>query len=202
MGHLFKIRRLGLRPLETPCFLGQNSLIALPSTPLNKEVVTSLSYLSRLAATGLFAEGPDQNGPLEQDWGQNDPLCFCIRPRPAWAFGARLETEQRYPIAIPLVLPKAQIILGIWSKTTERTTLECSDPLCFCRRAAQTSMGFWINTGDRTTLYNSVATPLFLPKARLGIWSKTRDRTALQCSDPFLFAQAPTKPGNRSRTTL
>ena len=26
---LFKIRRLGLGPLETPCFLGQNFLIAL-----------------------------------------------------------------------------------------------------------------------------------------------------------------------------
>ena len=49
---LFKIRRLGARPLEAPCFLGQNSLIALASTSLNKDVVTSLSYLSRLAATG------------------------------------------------------------------------------------------------------------------------------------------------------
>ena len=49
---LFKVRRLGLRPLETTCFLGQNSLIALPSASLNKEDVTSLSYLSRLAATG------------------------------------------------------------------------------------------------------------------------------------------------------
>ena len=48
----FKIRRLGLRPLKTPYFLGQNSLRALPSTSLNEEVVTSLSYLSRLAATG------------------------------------------------------------------------------------------------------------------------------------------------------
>ena len=36
---LFKIRRLGLRPLEIPCFLGQNSLIALHPTSLNKEVV-------------------------------------------------------------------------------------------------------------------------------------------------------------------
>ena len=48
---LFQIRRLGLRPLETPCFLGQNSLkIALPSTSL---VVASLSYSSRLAAGTL-----------------------------------------------------------------------------------------------------------------------------------------------------
>ena len=53
ISNLFKIRRLGLRPLETLCFLGQNSLkIALPPTSLNKEVVTSLSYISRLAATG------------------------------------------------------------------------------------------------------------------------------------------------------
>ena len=29
---LLKTRRLGLRPLERPCFLGQTSLIALPST--------------------------------------------------------------------------------------------------------------------------------------------------------------------------
>ena len=49
---LFKIRRLVLGILENPYFLGQNSLIALPPTSLNKEVVTSLSYLSRLAATG------------------------------------------------------------------------------------------------------------------------------------------------------
>ena len=49
---LFKIRKLGLRPLETPCFLGQSSPTALPSTSLNEEVGASLSYLSRLAATG------------------------------------------------------------------------------------------------------------------------------------------------------
>ena len=47
---LFKIRRLGLQPLETTCFLGKNSVIALPSASLNKEAATSLSYLSRLAA--------------------------------------------------------------------------------------------------------------------------------------------------------
>ena len=49
---LFKIRSLGLSLLEIPCFQGQNSLTALPSTSLNKEVIAPLSYLSRLAATG------------------------------------------------------------------------------------------------------------------------------------------------------
>ena len=40
---LFQIRRLGLRPLdnEAPCFPGQNSVIALPSTSLKEELVTS-----------------------------------------------------------------------------------------------------------------------------------------------------------------
>ena len=49
---LFKTRRLGLRPLETPCFLGKNSLVDLPSTSLNREIVTCLSYLSHSASTG------------------------------------------------------------------------------------------------------------------------------------------------------
>ena len=49
---LFKIRRSGPQPLETTRFLCKNSVIALPSASLNKEVVTTLSYLSRLAATG------------------------------------------------------------------------------------------------------------------------------------------------------
>ena len=45
-----KIRPLGLRPLETPCFQGQNSLLDLPSTSLNKEVVPFLSYSRDLGA--------------------------------------------------------------------------------------------------------------------------------------------------------
>ena len=49
---LFQTRKLDFRPIETTCYLGQNSLMPLPSTSSNKEVVTSLSYVSRLAATG------------------------------------------------------------------------------------------------------------------------------------------------------
>ena len=43
---LFKMRRLGLRPLETPCCLAYLQ----PPSLFTKEVVTSLSYLCRLAA--------------------------------------------------------------------------------------------------------------------------------------------------------
>ena len=65
---LFKIRRLGLRrPLETPCFQGKNSLRALLSASLSKEVITSLSYLSRLAATGKAKRG--QGGEEGGGWG-------------------------------------------------------------------------------------------------------------------------------------
>ena len=77
---LFKIRRLGLRSLETPCLVGQNSLLALPSTSLNKEVVTSLSYLSRLAATGVFPQKIGKKTAIASDF-QKNPRVRKIRVR-------------------------------------------------------------------------------------------------------------------------
>ena len=49
---LTKDKEVKTPPLETPCFPGQNSIIALFSTSLNEEALTSLSYLSHVAATG------------------------------------------------------------------------------------------------------------------------------------------------------
>ena len=48
----FKIRRLGLRALETARFLGQTSPTTLLSNFFDKEVVTSLSYVGALGFRG------------------------------------------------------------------------------------------------------------------------------------------------------
>ena len=98
---LFKIRRLGLRPLEPPSFLGQNCLIALPSTSLNKEVVTALSHLSRLAATRGVT--PAQHVNFGQSHFPHTILfvnsCFSKEPRVCKPWfpnrGSRFPTKQR-----------------------------------------------------------------------------------------------------------
>ena len=63
---LFKIRRLGLRPLKTPCFRGQSSLTALPSTSLNKEVITPFILFKPFSSNRVCVVAHDCGYPLSR----------------------------------------------------------------------------------------------------------------------------------------
>ena len=99
----------------------------------------------------------DQHGLfLEQDQRQNSAIvqrCLCLRPRPRpdWPFGARLQKEQPYCVATPFVSAEGPDQHGLWRETTKKTTLQYSDPLCFCRRLRR-AWAFSSETTERTTL--------------------------------------------------
>ena len=69
-----EVIRLGLRPPQTPCFLGRTFLIALSSTSINKEVITSLPSLSDLIWGGCQMEGEENLPENAPSWKSSGPL--------------------------------------------------------------------------------------------------------------------------------